>query len=174
MKQALITSRLFDGDNLHQGQAILVSDGIIDEVVPRREVPRAYSTIDLGRALVAPGFIDVQVNGGGGVLLNNQPDIACVETVTTAHCSAGTTGLLPTIISDSREVMEAAAEAVIAVRRAGSNTGVLGLHLEGPFIAEQRRGAHSANALRRLNTQDIVWLQRIGEQLPTVLTLAPE
>ncbi len=173
MKHALVSSRLFNGQTLLTDQAVLISDATIDEIVPRQHIPAHYGVTDLGDALLAPGFIDVQVNGGGGCLLNSQPETASVNIMTAAHRATGTTGLLPTVISDARDTMIAAADAVISARETG-NPGILGVHLEGPFLAPQRRGVHSAAAIRPLLKEDIDWLLRVSGQIPTLLTLAPE
>ncbi|MDX1733289.1 MAG: N-acetylglucosamine-6-phosphate deacetylase, partial [Halioglobus sp.] len=121
---------------------------------------------------LAPGFVDLQVNGGGDVMLNAQPTPDAVERIVAAHRGKGTTALLPTVISDTRQVQAEAVEAVRAARAAG-NASVLGIHIEGPFFAANRRGAHRGDHIRRATADDIAWLCSLDE-FPVVLTLAPE
>jgi N-acetylglucosamine-6-phosphate deacetylase len=125
-----------------------------------------------GPGLLAPGFIDLQVNGGGGALFNDDPSVAAIETIAIAHRRFGTTGLLPTLISDDLEKVDAAIAAVEAAIRAGV-PGVLGVHLEGPFLAPARKGVHDAAKFRRL-TADLAPRLTALRGGVTLITLAPE
>ncbi|TXS89812.1 N-acetylglucosamine-6-phosphate deacetylase [Parahaliea maris] len=173
MSQTLRARRLFDGEQWREDCAVLIQQGLIDAILPAAELPPGTETIDLEDGLLAPGFIDIQVNGGGGVLFNNQPDAAGVERMVAAHRATGTTALLPTLISDTPAVHRAGVQAVLSAQGAG-NPGVLGIHIEGPFFEVARRGTHRKDRIRQPEQHDIDWLASLGTQLSTVLTAAPE
>lgn len=129
-------------------------------------------TIDLAGGWLLPGFIDTQVNGGGGVLFNDNPSVDSIAAIGAAHARFGTTGFLPTLISDAPEAIAGALDAVDVAIAAGV-PGVLGIHIEGPFINAARKGIHDADKLRQLDpeTIDILMRPRAGR---VMLTLAPE
>ena len=122
--------------------------------------------------MLAPGFVDLQVNGGGGVLFNDAPDMATLRQIAAAHAGAGTTALLPTLISGTRSHLRAALDAVRAALAAGV-PGIAGLHLEGPFIAPARRGIHPAEAVTTMTDEDLDLLCA-PFPAPLLVTLAPE
>jgi N-acetylglucosamine-6-phosphate deacetylase len=173
MRQALVNARVLAGEELAQGCAVLIEDGRILAVVPEDD-PRCREACqrDLGAALLLPGFIDSQVNGGGGALFNDDPSVATIRTIAHAHRRFGTTGFLPTLISDDLPVV---ARAITAVREAieAGVPGVLGIHIEGPFLSPQRRGIHSASKLRILDADAVQLLSSLGAGR-TLVTLAPE
>ncbi|MFV0278520.1 MAG: N-acetylglucosamine-6-phosphate deacetylase [Parahaliea sp.] len=174
MSTALRVARLFDGEQWLRQQWLLIEHGQVSALrADRGEPPQADTLIDLPDGFRAPGFIDLQVNGGGGVLLNNQPDAAGVRRMVAAHRATGTTAMLPTLISDTPAVHRAGVAAVRAAQDAGE-AGVLGVHIEGPFFALERRGTHREGFLRPPSAEDIDWLAGLGAQLTTVLTAAPE
>jgi N-acetylglucosamine-6-phosphate deacetylase len=122
--------------------------------------------------LVSPGLIDLQVNGGGGVLFNTSPTPEGIAAILDAHRIFGTTALLPTVITDAPEVTEAAAEAVLST---WGKPGLLGIHIEGPHINTTKRGTHSARFIRPLDARTIRLAQRLrNAEIPVLLTLAPE
>lgn len=164
--------RLFDGVAWHEDCALLVEDDTLVAVLPRADAPAGVALRIPAPGLLAPGFVDLQVNGGGGVMLNNQPDRQGVGQIAAAHRATGTTAMMPTVMSDRPEVLKAAAEAVRAARD-GGDRAVLGLHIEGPFFEPTRRGAHRADALRAPTAGDIDWLCGL-QDFPVILTLAPE
>ena len=169
---AITGARVFTGDKFLDGHAVLVEGARIQGIVTSGSLPQHAHRHDLGGGLLVPGFIDAQVNGGGGVLFNATRTPAGAEAIAAAHARFGSTGLLPTFITDTPEHQEEAVEAIRACRAAGV-PGVLGIHLEGPFLAPSRKGAHDAALLRRLTDADVDRLLRTG--LATVLvTLAPE
>jgi N-acetylglucosamine-6-phosphate deacetylase len=170
---ALLADTVFDGETLHERAAVLLQGEHVAGVVRHDEV-HADSTIALPpRTILAPGFIDVQVNGGGGVLLNDNPSVAGIETIAAAHRRFGTTGLLPTLISESREAMRRAIDAVAeAIER--KIPGVLGIHLEGPFINVARKGVHPPEHILRIEAADLELLSALGSRGVTLVTLAPE
>ena len=172
MKKAIISPRIFDGEQFYTKSAILLKNQNIVGVVDVTEIPSEYEISSLDVGVLAPGFIDWQVNGGGGVLFNNDITDSAIETIVQGHHKGGTTSLMPTLISDSPETLN---KAVIAVQKAcdEGNASVLGLHLEGPFFSIKRRGTHAEKAIRRLCSDDIDWLCSLTG-LRIILTLAPE
>lgn len=172
---AIHAPRIFDGEAWHADQALLIVDreiyGIAGHDVLRALKPD-FETVRLpAGTVVAPGFIDVQVNGGGGVLLNDAPTLDGIRTILAAHRPHGTTGMLPTLITDRREVMEA----LLAVaEEALKIPGVLGFHLEGPFIAPARKGCHREDYIRRPDANDIALLGNFGQLGRSYVTVAPE
>ena len=151
---ALAGAAIFDGDRRHADAAVLVDGARIRAVLPRADLPADAEVIDLGGGLLAPGFIDAQVNGGGGVMLNDGPTPEAMGAIARAHRRFGTTGLLPTLITDTPAATAAAiAAAGLAV---SSEPGVIGLHLEGPHLAPARKGAHVAALMRPLAEADVL------------------
>lgn len=129
-------------------------------------------TPDLHMAYLMPGCTDLQVNGGGGVLLNADPTVAGIEAIAEAHRKLGTVSILPTLITDAAEKMEAAADAIIATM---GRPGIAGIHIEGPHIAVERRGTHDPQFIRPLDQRTMKVLKRLRKaDVPVLLTLAPE
>ncbi len=153
-------------------QALLVRGGRIARIVPRAELPAGCTIEELQGGVLAPGFIDVQVNGGGGVLLNDRPTVEGVKAIAAAHLRFGTTGLMPTLISDDVEKIDRAIDAVEGAISAGTRQ-VLGLHLEGPYLNPAKRGIHDARNIRPMDDTALERLTRKGQGLRMV-TLAPE
>ena len=170
---ALTNARVLLDDGFADDRAVLVDDGRIAAVLSRSDprVGRAKLQ-DLAGAVLLPGFIDCQVNGGGGVLFNDDPSVAAIRTIGAAHRRFGTTAFLPTLISEDFTVI---ARAIKAVREAIESRvpGVAGIHIEGPFINEARSGAHDAAKIRDLDTRDMALLSSLGVGR-TLVTLAPE
>ena len=127
---------------------------------------------DLGGAYLVPGFIDTQVNGGGGILFNDCPTADCIDAIGQAHRRFGTTGFLPTLISDDLSVIDTAITAVEEAIARGT-PGVLGIHIEGPFLNASRKGVHDASKFRTLDDDAIALLTRLKSGR-TLVTLAPE
>lgn len=145
-------ARIFDGENFLLDRAVVVEGERIAAIVPYAERPQGAAR-DLAGGLLAPGYIDVQVNGGGGVLFNEDPTPEAVARIAAAHRKHGTVGLLPTLVSDVPQVMTAAIAATREARRRTPAT--LGLHLEGPFLDPRRRGAHELRYIRDLAPGDV-------------------
>jgi N-acetylglucosamine-6-phosphate deacetylase len=122
--------------------------------VSRRDVPADARPVPADGLSLVPGFIDLQVNGGGGVLLNEQHDLEGIRTICAAHARFGTTGLLPTLITDNREVTAETIAAGLAAQQAAV-PGFLGLHLEGPHLSVARKGAHDPNLIRPMEQADL-------------------
>jgi N-acetylglucosamine-6-phosphate deacetylase len=168
---ALAADRVFTGEAMLSEHAVLIEAGRIEAVVPAAAVPPGTARRQLD-GLLAPGFIDAQVNGGGGVLFNEATDEAGIRTIGAAHRRFGTTGFLPTLISDTRAKLQAAIDAVRQARAHGV-PGVLGLHAEGPFLAPARRGVHAERMLRQPDSGDLDRLA--GADCGVLLvTVAPE
>jgi N-acetylglucosamine-6-phosphate deacetylase len=151
--------------------AVLVEHGRIAALVPSSRTPPEAATRDLAGDLL-PGFIDLQVNGGGGVLFNDQPTVDGIVAVAAAHRRFGTTGLFPTLISDDLEVVARAIAAVDEAIERGV-PGVLGIHLEGPFLNAEKKGIHDASKFRVLDDAAIELLTSLTRGR-TLITLAPE
>jgi N-acetylglucosamine-6-phosphate deacetylase len=173
MRTALANGRLLTATGLVSGQTLLLSGARIEALVdPGDSRCRGADTVDLEGQLLLPGFIDVQVNGGGGVLFNDDPSPESIRAIGAAHRSFGTTGFLPTLISDDLDTIGRAIDAVQSALDAGM-AGVLGIHIEGPFLNWARRGVHDSKHLRPLDTSLVSLLGRLRAGR-TVLTLAPE
>lgn len=173
MATALIDARVLLDDGLHDGLAVLLDGGHIAAVLPRDDARVIAATpLSLDGHYLLPGFIDVQVNGGGDVLFNDAPTPETIARIGAAHRRYGTTGFLPTLISDSRETMAAAIAATDAAMAAGV-PGLLGIHLEGPYLAPQRKGAHDAAWFHSPDAADVALAASLRHGR-TLLTLAPE
>lgn len=177
MHKCLSGARIFTGDFFVDGSVLELKGDRIVALHDRDRAPAGVPCRALPEGtLLVPGFIDIQVNGGGGVLFNDHPDEAALDTMVAAHRRFGTTGLLPTVITDTPEVMErAAAAAEAACHRPDS--GILGLHMEGPFINPARRGCHAERFVRSPSAADQAWIEGLAARLGPrrlLLTLAPE
>jgi N-acetylglucosamine-6-phosphate deacetylase len=165
---AFLGARIFDGEHWHDDAALLVDAGGVKAIVPRAAVGDArVEPLDGG--LLVPGFVDLQVNGGGGVLLNDVPTLAGITTICTTHAQYGTTALLPTLITDTPVVNAAAVAAGIAASEA-KLPGFLGLHLEGPHLSIARKGAHDPKLIRPMDEVDLEALVAARTRLPNLLT----
>lgn len=162
---------LVDGRML-DGSAVVVANGRIETIVPVADLETGIDTIDLAGAILVPGFIDVQVNGGGGALFNDDPSVETLRTIAAAHWRFGTTALLPTLISDSIPKIREAVQAVDAAIAAGV-PGIAGIHIEGPFLNVDRKGTHDARAIRKLDDEGFAAITGLRRGR-TLVTLAPE
>jgi N-acetylglucosamine-6-phosphate deacetylase len=172
LTKAICAPRLFDGDQWLADHAVLIEGETVAELLPTSDLPSSMPRVTLGDGILAPGFIDLQVNGGGGVLLNNTPDKTSIDRVTAAHRTVGTTAMMPTLISDTPQVHQAGVKAVAEAIH-GGNRSVLGVHIEGPFFDRARRGTHKAEMIRELSEDDMAWLCSL-QDFSVMLTLAPE
>ncbi|HEX3395137.1 MAG TPA: N-acetylglucosamine-6-phosphate deacetylase [Steroidobacteraceae bacterium] len=173
MRTALVNGRILAGEKIVTGLTVLLADGRIEAVVLADD-PRGREavSVDLDGQILLPGFIDVQVNGGGGVLFNDDPSPESIRAIGAAHRQFGTTGFLPTLISDDLDTI---GQAIAAVQSSldARLPGALGIHIEGPFLNWARRGVHDPKHLRRLDNGVISMLCSLRGGR-TVLTLAPE
>ena len=173
MSQAFVNARILAGDRFLDEHAVLVDGDRIVDVVPTAD-PRVRDADvhDLHGASLVPGYIDCQVNGGGGVLFNDAPSVDTIRRIGAAHARYGTTGYLPTLISDDADVMRTAIQSVDDAISAGV-PGVLGIHLEGPYLAPERRGIHNAAKFHIPRDGDLALAASLRHGR-TLITLAPE
>ena len=173
MAVALVNGRLLGDTGIEEGRAVLLDGGRIAAVVDAGDpAVRGAQCRDLGGGLLLPGFLDTQVNGGAGVLFNAEPTVDAIREIGRAHRRFGTTGFLPTLISDELHVVARAVEAVADAIAAGV-PGVLGIHIEGPYLNEARKGVHDSEKLRGLDEGAIGLLTSLRGG-KTLVTLAPE
>jgi N-acetylglucosamine-6-phosphate deacetylase len=171
-QHAVAADVVFDGEVIREHHAVVIEGSRIAALTPRRELPASMPVDRMPRgAWLAPGFIDVQVNGGGDVLFNNDPSPEAIATIAAAHRKFGTTALLPTFITDKPDKMAAAIAAV--QKMLGVHPGILGIHLEGPFLSLGKTGVHDPTSIRRPGMSDVEMLTRLHGGV-TLVTLAPE
>ena len=177
MTQHVVTfrnGRIFDGKRLWAGHAIRFVDGRAREFGPDAEVPKDGEVVDLSGDFLTPGYVDLQVNGGGGVMFNDDPSVDALRRIATTHRSLGVSFLLPTLISDSAEKTRATIEATIKAVQEGV-PGIAGLHLEGPHLSIARKGAHDPAFIRPMEQDDLETLIAASALLPALkVTVAPE
>lgn len=172
--KAIRGARIFDGETWHERSALLLSGGRVEAIVADTGIPAGSEIVDAAGGLIVPGFVDLQVNGGGGVMLNDAPTVEGLRTICAAHARFGTTALLPTLITDTPETTAA----VIAAGRQAidaSVPGFLGLHLEGPHLSLGRKGAHDPSLIRPMEQADLELLLSCSGAFPAMMiTVAPE
>jgi N-acetylglucosamine-6-phosphate deacetylase len=166
-------ARIFDGDRFHDDSALVIGGGRVQAITGPGSVPEDAELVTLSGGVLSPGFIDAQVNGGAGMMLNDGPSPEAMYTIARGHRPYGTTALLPTLITDVAAATTAAIEAAIEAVKA--NRGVVGLHLEGPHLSPARKGAHLAELMRPVEDRDVKAFIRAREQIGALLiTLAAE
>ncbi|GAC19260.1 N-acetylglucosamine-6-phosphate deacetylase [Paraglaciecola arctica] len=173
MIKSIINGHVFNGETLLKDHAVIIDGDKVVQVLPQEQLPANIEVdFDLKGNYLVPGFIDLQVNGGGGVMFNNELTVEGVRTIANAHRQYGTTGLLPTLITDSYDVMRQAITAVTQAIQEGV-PGILGVHLEGPFLNPERKGAHAAEKFCVIDEQgfEIITSLKVGK---TLITIAPE
>jgi len=171
--KAFVGARIFDGARWHDDAALLVGPDAVEAIVPAASV--ADRPVErLAGGMLVPGFVDLQVNGGGGVLLNEVPTLDGIRTICSNYAQFGTTALLPTLITDTPEITVKAVAAGIAATDA-KVPGFLGLHLEGPHLSVARKGAHDPKLIRPMDEIDLEGLIAARKRLPNLLsTVAAE
>ena len=170
---AYINGRILQDQAFHDGFVVVVSGGDIINIISHDDfVAEQYELVELEGNYLIPGFIDVQVNGGGGVLFNDSPDIDGVKTISQAHQQFGTTGMMLTLISDDLDVIQKGVSAIDAAI-AADIPGILGIHIEGPFLNPDRRGIHDAGKIKKLTAGIVQQLQPLKTGR-SMLTIAPE
>ncbi|HWD27971.1 MAG TPA: N-acetylglucosamine-6-phosphate deacetylase [Rhizomicrobium sp.] len=172
MRAALTHGRVLTDRGAVEDRAVVVEDGRIAGLVRQSDVPAGYETHALNGHLLVPGFIDTQVNGGGGVLFGDAPSIESLRTISHAHAQFGTTAFLPTLISGTLDLIRAAIDAVDAAIEA-KVPGIAGIHIEGPFLNPARRGIHDDANFRKLDAEALALLAS-AKHGKTMVTLAPE
>ena len=172
MTTALYNGRIFVDGAFLEGRSVVIDGDRISAVVEDREAPQDAERFDLGGAMLLPGFIDIQVNGGGGVLFNDAPTVEGIRKIGATHQHFGTTGFLPTLISDGLDVVAAALDAVEAGIKEGV-PGLLGIHIEGPFLNTDRKGVHDPSKFLDLDEARLNLLTPLKNGV-TLITVAPE
>lgn len=173
-KVAVTSGPIFDGAELRTGKAALFQDGLYVGLVPETEITSGMRSVDLVGEILSPGFVDLQVNGGGGVMLGDTPSLTTLEQIATAHRKLGVRHMLPTLITDTREITT---DTIDAVRNAVSSgvPGIAGLHLEGPHLSQEKKGAHNGSLIRAMTTKDLEDLIAAKTEMPVLMvTVAPE
>ena len=166
----IAAQHIFDGADMRGPGSVRISQGRIENITFDEAEARASIHLPAD-AILAPGFIDIQLNGGGGVLLNDQPTEAGVRRIVEAHRKEGTTGCLPTLITDRSEVIERLAA---VARDCLKIPGVLGFHLEGPALNRSRKGIHPEAEIRVPDRRDLAAIKSFGGRGRSIVTLAPE
>jgi N-acetylglucosamine-6-phosphate deacetylase len=165
-------AQLFDGTRMRTGAALRIESGRITEVTDALEPRADRAPVWQTECIACPTFVDLQVNGGGGVLFNNQPTAEALAAIAAAHRKGGTGAWLPTLVTTTPEIMSRAVDAVLAVY---GQHGVVGMHIEGPHISPDFRGAHALEYIRPLDEHTLALLRRLrARDVPVILTLAPE
>jgi N-acetylglucosamine-6-phosphate deacetylase len=165
----LVPDGIFDGHRLRPRAALGIADGRSHHFA---EAPPAGARLRRIRGILTPGFLDLQVNGGGDALLNNDQSPTALRTIAAAHRRFGTVGILPTVITDAPEVLARAVDAVLATK---GEPGLLGLHIEGPHLSIPRRGTHAAEYVRPFDATTLAHVQRLrANGLFVMITVAPE
>lgn len=173
---AVMGASIFTGDEFLDNHAVIIAGDTIAAVVPATDIPTVMPLINLEGGILAPGFIDLQVNGGGGAFFTNSPTVNAIQTMLDGHRPSGTTSMLPTLVSNTRDVHQAGVRAAGDAIAAGLS-GVLGVHIEGPFFNTARRGAHNEKYIRSMEQGDIDWLVAAAAEIhpaKIIVTLAPE
>jgi N-acetylglucosamine-6-phosphate deacetylase len=169
----LTGARIFDGKNLGPGD-LLIEGGKVAALLPAGSAPEGGDVLRLDGGILAPGFGDLQINGGGGLMLNDRPELATVELMAAANAGLGALTILPTLITDTPDITRRAVEAVADAVAKGV-PGIAGLHLEGPHLSLARKGAHDPALIRPMADADLGFLLGSARRLPRLLvTLAPE
>jgi len=172
VRAAILAERIFDGRRWHRRSAALVEGNRLSSLIPWDSVPSDCLQRRLPEGtFLAPGFVDLQVNGGGGVLLNDQPTVDGMLAIAKAHRRYGTTSCLPTFITDTREKTR---RVIAAASVVAGQEGIVGLHLEGPFINPARAGVHRRDHVLQAQIGDLEWLADLAKAGRSLITLAPE
>lgn len=166
---SLAAPRIFDGQDWHEGHALLVEDGRVKAIVQTSEIPSGAAGAELAHGMLVPGFVDLQVNGAGGVLFNEDRSVDGLRRLCAANFQFGTTALLPTLVTDTRAVTRSALDAGIAAS-AQNVPGFIGLHIEGPHLSVARKGAHNPDYIRPMDEADLLALVEARLAMPALLT----
>ena len=167
--QSISGAPIFDGETWHEGKALLVADGVVTDIVDLADTPADIERIELTGGMLVPGFIDLQVNGAGGVLFNEDRTAKGLERLCAANFQFGTTALLPTLVTDTRQVTREALDTGIAAHATGVK-GFAGLHIEGPHLSVARKGAHNPDYIRPMEEIDLAALLDARGKMPALLT----
>jgi N-acetylglucosamine-6-phosphate deacetylase len=172
--QAYLAPAIFDGERILEAHALLVESGNFRGIVPAGDIPANADVEKIDQGTLAPGYVDIQVNGGGGIMFNDNQSAEALATIAAAHASLGATSILPTLITDTAERIRAAIDAVEQAIAQGI-PGIAGLHLEGPHLSPKRKGAHAEPLIRSMADADLKLLMQAAQRLPVLMvTISPE
>jgi len=172
--KAYVGARIHDGTYFHDDDALVVNVDGSRCIMARRNLPDDCPLETLPGGFIAPGFVDLQINGGGGVMFNDNQSVNALRTIAEAHASIGSAVILPTLITDTPERTKAAISAVERAIAEGV-AGIAGIHLEGPHLSVARKGAHDPSLIRPMGDDDLTVVLSAAERLPNVMmTVAPE
>lgn len=174
INKAFVGAKIHDGEALYENHAFVVGSDQALSVRPRDSLPQGCPIEQLQGGIITPGFVDLQVNGGGGVMFNDDQSVATLRIIAEAHATTGTTALLPTLITDTATRTRAA---ITAVEQAIAQKvdGIVGIHLEGPHLSVARKGAHDPDLIRTMTDEDLSILLDAADRLANVMvTVAPE
>ncbi len=173
-RAAYTAQRIFDGGTIRENGAVLVEDGAVAGIVSASDIPGAFPVDDLGKGLLSPGLVDLQVNGGGGLMLGDARSLDDLSAICAAHVQLGTTAMTPTLITDTPETTQGIVELCVQAAARGV-PAFHGLHLEGPHLSVNRKGAHDAGLIRPMTADDLAFYLEAARQLPSLMmTVAPE
>ena len=172
--------KAYVGAQIHNGQ-VLLNDHVLGvtknehfSVLAKSDLPRQCAVTNLDGGLITPGFVDLQINGGGGVMFNDDPSVSTLRTIAQAHATTGAAALLPTLITDTPKHTKIALKAVEQAV-AQNVPGIIGIHLEGPHLSTARKGAHDPSLIRKMTDTDLNLILQAANKLPNVMvTVAPE
>lgn len=171
MKQAIINATVHTGDEIINNGVIVIENGQIISV--QKEIPNDCKQIDLQGNHIAAGFIDIQINGGEQYYFSQTPNEETIQDIYDSSLKYGTTHVLPCLISSSNETILKGIEAVRDYMKKHNN-GVIGMHLEGPFLNPLKRGAHSIDQVRKPTNEELAEIIKLGKDVIKVITIAPE
>lgn len=171
--RAYVNADIYSAEGVRSDHALLVSDGRIAGIIERGKLEEGIEVVDLGGKSIAPGFVDLQVNGGGGILFNDEYDADSVKTAVLAHQRTGATSIFPTAFTASFEAMKGLFDTCVSLRNDGFQ-GIAGIHYEGPVINSAKAGVHDKSNILQLDRTIVDFYVASAKVMPTLVTLAPE
>lgn len=171
--RAFVNEDIFTGNSVLSDKSVLVKDGKVVDLIDEDQLPASAEVVDLGGASLVPGFVDMQANGGGGILLNDDSSVEALRVVLDAHSKFGTTHLFPTVFTPTVERMHELLHSALELRRNGDER-VAGLHFEGPIINPDKAGVHNRKNIREAEEEIVQIYLEAASKMPTLVTLAPE
>jgi N-acetylglucosamine-6-phosphate deacetylase len=173
MTTALHNLQIISDGVITRGKAILISEGKISEVIYENAIPHDAEKIDLGGAFAAPGLIDLQIYGTGGKLFAGKPEEAALEQMENDMLSQGTIGFFATLGTNSNDIVEKGIEAAKSYRNKAKGN-FWGMHLEGPYLNEKKRGAHPAKFIKKGTLAEVQRWIEMADGVIKMMTIAPE
>jgi len=174
MRAAFINGKIFTGEEFVGGKAVVVDNGLVHSIVPEVILDSSFDRIDLHGNFLAPAFVDIQVYGGNGKLYSEFPSVEAVAATYASSLEGGATHILPTISTNTLDLMLKGIEAVKDYWKQGGSRGVMGVHLEGPWLSVAKKGAHKEDCIRQPTVAEVETLLAAGKDVIRIITLAPE